>query len=224
MNPIIEAPMTDGLPVRRPGAKRALNEARIIAAAESVFAEAGYAAASMAAIAERAGLPKANLHYYFGTKRQLYQRLLEHIIEAWQQSTSHLRADADPTWALQLYIAEKIEFSRRRPRASKIFANEILHGAPVLGGNIAGATREWFETKVQAIEQWIRDGRIRPIDPRHLFFVIWAATQHYADFDVQVAALLGHSAVEPEDYAKATETITAMVFGALGLELPKSPR
>lgn len=224
MNSLIDAPMTEGIAARRPGAKRALNEARILAAAESVFAEAGYAAASMAAIAERAGLPKANLHYYFGTKRQLYQRLLEHIIEAWQQSTSHLRADADPAWALQLYIAEKIEFSRRRPRASKIFANEILHGAPVLAGNLSGETREWFATKTAVIEQWIKSGRIRPIDPRHLFFVIWAATQHYADFDVQVAALLGHSAVEPEDYTKAVETITAMVFAALGLELAKPPR
>jgi TetR/AcrR family transcriptional regulator len=218
MNSIMDAPAAGPLPQRRAGAKRALNEARILAAAESVFAEAGYAAASMAAIAERAGLPKANLHYYFGTKRQLYQRLLEHIIEAWQQSTGYFRADADPAWALRLYIAEKMEFSRQRPRASKIFANEILHGAPVIAGMLGGEIREWFDGKVAVIERWVADGRIKPVDPRHLFFIIWAATQHYADFDVQVAALLGHPTVEAEDYTKAAETITRMVFALLGLD------
>lgn len=224
MNTAIDAPLPGDTMQRRPGAKRVLNEARILAAAESVFAEAGYAAASMAAIAERAGLPKANLHYYFGTKRQLYQRLLEHIIEAWQQSTGYFKADADPAWALRLYIAEKIEFSRRRPRASKIFANEILHGAPVIAGMLGGPIRQWLDGKVAVLECWIAEGRIKPIDPRHLFFVIWAATQHYADFDVQVAALLGHSAVEAEDYAKAADTITSMVLAALGLEDPVGPR
>ena len=220
MSSMIEAQAAGSLPHRRAGAKRALNEARILAAAEAVFAEAGYAAASMAAIAERAGLPKANLHYYFGTKRQLYQRLLEHIIEAWQQSTGYFKADADPAWALRLYIAEKMEFSRQRPRASKIFANEILHGAPVIAGMLGGEIQQWFESKVAVIEQWIADGRIKPVDPRHLFFIIWAATQHYADFDVQVALLLQHPTVEAQDYAKAAETITGMVFGLLGIEAP----
>lgn len=212
------APMLSDSAPRRPGAKRVLNETRILEAAEAVFAEAGYAAASMAAIAERAQLPKANLHYYFGTKRQLYQRLLEHIIEAWQQSTGHLQADADPASALTAYIADKIEFSRRRPRASKIFANEILHGAPVLSGMISGPIRLWFDSKVAVIERWIADGRMRRIDGHHLFFVIWAATQHYADFDVQAAALLGRQALTPEDYAVATETITRMVLAAVGLD------
>lgn len=224
MSSINAVPETGPLQQRRPGAKRALNEARILAAAEQVFAEAGYAAASMAAIAERAGLPKANLHYYFGTKRQLYQRLLEHIIEAWQQSTGYFRADADPAWALRLYIAEKMEFSRQRPRASKIFANEILHGAPVIAGMLGGEIREWFDGKVAVIERWIAEGRIKPVDPRHLFFIIWAATQHYADFDVQVAALLSHPTVEAQDYARAAETITGMVFGLLGLDPTQEQR
>lgn len=206
---------------RRPGAKRVLNETRILTAAETIFAEAGYAAASMAAIAERAGLPKANLHYYFGTKRQLYQRLLEHIIEAWQHSTGHLQADADPAQALRAYIAEKIEFSRQRPAASKIFANEILHGAPVLAGMLAGPIRLWVDSKVAVLERWIADGRMRRIDGHHLFFVIWAATQHYADFDVQVAALLRKDRLTAEDYQRATDTLTRMVLAAVGLDEPQ---
>ena len=94
------------------------------------------------------------------------------------------------------------------------------HGAPVIAGMLGGEIQQWFESKVAVIEQWITDGRIKPVDPRHLFFIIWAATQHYADFDVQVALLLQHPTVEAQDYAKAAETITGMVFGLLGIEAP----
>ncbi len=206
---------------RRPGAKRVMNESRILSAAETVFAEAGYAAASMAAIADRAELPKANLHYYFGTKHQLYQRLLEVIIEAWQHSIGHLQADADPAQALRAYIADKIEFSRRRPHASKIFANEILHGAPVLSGMLSGPIRVWTDAKVAIIERWIAEGRMRRIDGHHLLFIIWASTQHYADFDTQVAALLQREQLTAEDYQRATDTLTRMVLAAVGLDEPQ---
>jgi TetR/AcrR family transcriptional regulator len=209
---------TQAPPIRRPGAKRVVNEARILAAAEEVFAEAGYAAASMAAIAEKAGLPKANLHYYFGTKEQLYRRLLETILAGWQETMDLFTPENDPAEAFRLYIADKIEFSRRRPRASKIFANEMLHGAPHFRSVMAGPMRERFDRHCAVIEDWIRAGKIRPVDPRHFFFVLWAATQHYADFDVQVAGLLGKKAVGAEDYRAATELVTRMALSTLGLE------
>jgi len=177
---------------RRPGAKRVVNEARILAAAEEIFAEAGYVAASMAAIAERAGLPKANLHYYFGTKEQLYRRLLDTIADGWQETMDLFTADSDPAEAFRLYVADKIEFSRRRPRASKIFANEMLHGAPHFLAATQGRVRERFQRHCDVIDSWVRQGKIAPVDPHHLFFVLWASTQHYADFDVQVRAVLGH--------------------------------
>lgn len=213
-----EATVTEAQPARRPGAKRVVNEARILAAAEEVFAEAGYAAASMAAIAEKAGLPKANLHYYFGTKEQLYRCLLETILAGWQETMDLFTSENDPAEAFRLYIADKVEFSRRRPRASKIFANEMLHGAPHFRSVVVGPMRERFDQHCAVIEGWIRAGKIRPVDPHHLFFVLWASTQHYADHDVQVAGLLGKRTVGAEDYRAATELITRMVLATLGLE------
>ncbi|HWA45776.1 MAG TPA: TetR family transcriptional regulator C-terminal domain-containing protein, partial [Hypericibacter adhaerens] len=212
-----DATIQTAQPGRRPGAKRVVNEARILAAAEEVFAEAGYAAASMAAIAERAGLPKANLHYYFGTKEQLYRRLLDTIVDGWQETMDLFTADSDPAEAFRLYIADKIEFSRRRPRASKIFANEILHGAPHFLSVIEGRISERFQRHCEVIDGWIRQGKIAPVEPHHLFFVIWASTQHYADFDTQIPALLGKASIGPEDYRTATELITRMVLATLGL-------
>ena len=116
---------------RRPagGRTRRLNEERILGAAEAVFAEAGFNGASMQAIAEKAGLPKANLHYYFGTKEGLYRALLANILDMWVDAFDHFVPERDPAAALTAYVRDKMRWSRTRPLASKVFANEVIHGA-----------------------------------------------------------------------------------------------
>jgi TetR/AcrR family transcriptional regulator len=204
-------------PRRPPGSKRLANEARILKAAEAVFATAGFAGARTAAIAKRAGVPKANLHYYFGTKEALYRRLLENILEVWLGMGDSIRPEADPAQAFAAYIAAKVEHSRRRPYASKVFANELLHGAPRLRSYLRHALRRWVAAKAQVIEGWVAAGRMAPIETRHLFFVIWAMTQTYADFDVQVAAVLGRRRLAPRDYQAATALVTRLVLRGAGL-------
>jgi len=205
-------------PLRPPGSKRLANEARILEAAEEVFATAGFSGARTAAIARRAGVPKANLHYYFGTKEALYRRLLEAILEVWLGMGESIRPEADPAQAFAAYIAAKVEHSRRRPHASKVFANEMLHGAPQLRSHLRHALRRWVAAKARVIEGWVAAGRMAPIDTRHLFFVIWAMTQTYADFDVQVAAVLGRKRIGPRDYQAATALITRLVLRGCGLQ------
>ena len=199
------------------GAKRRLNETRILEAAERIFAERGYSAASTAAIAAFAGLPKANLHYYFRTKQALYRQVLENIIAKWVETSDPIRPEADPKMALSAYIAGKIEYSRLHPHASKVFASEVLHGAPTIVERLGGDLKVWLDGKCQVVESWIAAGKIHPVDPRHLFFVIWAATQTYADFDVQAATLLGQRKLRPADYQAARELVTTMVLAACGL-------
>jgi TetR/AcrR family transcriptional regulator len=209
-------------PPRRPegrpiGAKRRANEARILEAAEEVFATAGFAGARTAAIARRAGVPKANLHYYFGTKEALYRRVLENILEVWLAMGDSIRPGADPAAALAAYVAAKVEHSRRRPHASKVFANEMLHGAPQLQGYLRRELRRWVEAKARIVEGWVAAGRMAPVETRHLFFVLWAMTQTYADFDVQVAAVLGKARIGPRDYQAATALITRLILRGAGL-------
>ena len=206
-------------PARRaPGSKRLANEARILKAAEEVFATSGFSGARTAAIAERAGVPKANLHYYFGTKEALYRRLLENLLEVWLGMGDSIRPEADPAQAFAAYIAAKVEHSRRRPYASKVFANEMLHGAPQLRSYFRHALRRWVAAKAKVIEGWVAAGRMAPIETRHLFFVIWAMTQTYADFDVQVAAVLGRKRLAARDYQAATAVITRLVLRGAGLQ------
>jgi TetR/AcrR family transcriptional regulator len=196
---------------------RASIEARILAAAESVFAETGFSGATTAEIAKRAGVPKANLHYYFKTKTDLYRQVLQAILELWLGTGDLIKLETDPAEALSHYIAAKIELAHQRPLASRVFANEIIHGAPQIGDFLQGELRDWVDRKSAVIDGWIAAGKMKQIDPRHLFFMIWANTQTYADFAAQIAAVLGKDRLMPEDFSAATRQVTDIILHGCGL-------
>jgi len=200
---------------RRRGRVRAANEERILRAAEAVFAERGFDGATTAAIAHRARVPKANLHYYFASKEALYGEVLRRILDLWLKASDTIAVEADPATALSTYIAEKLRYSQTRPLASKIFASELLHGAPRIRDFLAGELRRAVDRKSAAINRWIAEGRLKPVEARHLLFLIWAATQTYADFDVQVAAVLGRRKVTQTDFTRAADTISSIVLHGL---------
>ncbi len=201
----------------RKGQIRQANEARILGAGERVFARAGFNGATMAAIADEADLPKANLHYYFGSKLELYRAVLARTLHDWLLPLDGLRPDADPAQALEAYIRAKMAMSMLRPDASRVFASELLHGAAVVDGLMRGELRAAVRKKAAVIDGWIAAGRMAPVDSTHLFFTLWAATQTYADFDLQVRAVLGRATLTKRDHARATEHVVSLVLRGCGL-------
>jgi TetR/AcrR family transcriptional regulator len=209
------APAPEDDPVK--GQIRQANEIRILGAAEKVFARAGFGGATMAAIATASDLPKANLHYYFGSKEVLYRAVLARILSDWLAPAQGITADADPRAALEQYIRVKMALSAQRPDGSKVFANEMLHGAPVVKTILKSELRPLVTEKAAVIQGWINAGRMAPVDATHLFFTIWAATQTYADFDVQVCAVLDRKTLTAKDHARATEHVVSLLLRGCGL-------
>jgi TetR/AcrR family transcriptional regulator len=199
------------------GRIRLNNEADILRAAEHVFARAGFAGATMDQIAQRAQIPKSNLHYYFRTKKEIYRAVLDHTLSLWLAETDSIREDNDPTQALSDYIHAKMKLSASHPDASRVFANEMLHGATEIGDYLRADLRALVNTKAHVIERWITDGKMAPVDPRHLFFTIWAATQTYADFEPQVCAVLGVKKMGAKQMDAATAHLTALLLRGCGL-------
>lgn len=200
---------------------RETNEVTILQAAEEVFAEYGFHGATTAMIAERAGLPKANVHYYFGTKEALYKAALENTLSLWLSAVDSFTPDADPAEALAAYIRAKIEYSRSRPLASRIFANEIIAGAPQIKGYLDTTLRQIVADKGKVIESWVAAGKMAPVDPLHLFIMLWATTQTYADFAVQAAAIMGKDQLDDGDYDRAAAFVTGIVLKGCGLTSPQ---
>ncbi|CAG9298200.1 TetR family transcriptional regulator C-terminal domain-containing protein [Celerinatantimonas diazotrophica] len=200
------------------GRIRKSNENLILAAAERAFSQYGFKGTTMAQIAEEAGLPKANLHYYFSSKKNLYLHLLNRILTQWLDPMSEIYLEADPKIALEAYVRQKMRLVFDRPQASKLFANELLQGAKVLNGLLHTTLKQLVAQKSAVIEQWISEGKIKPIDSVQLFFSMWAMTQTYADFDVQINAVLGQSIHHHDQQERAIEHVLTMVFRSCGLD------
>jgi TetR/AcrR family transcriptional regulator len=187
----------------------------ILDAALDVFSAHGFRGATVDRIAERAGMSKPNLLYYFASKQAIYVAALEDTLQEWLQPLANLDPAGDPIAEIGHYINAKLEMSRTRPEASKLFANEILHGAPAIRGFLGGPLKALVDDKAAVIAGWIDAGRLNAVDPYHLIFMIWAVTQHYADFEVQIRAVLGGDGHVAHPDAAAGATIARVFFQGL---------
>ena len=207
----------------RPGKRnaiRAQNETLILQAAEKVFAEAGFGGATMQLIADVAGLPKANLHYYFATKEELYRRVVQNIFEIWLQAAEAMDGAETPAEGIGAYIEAKMDISRRHPNGSKVWASEVMHGAPVIQDYLETTLRDWTEGRVKVIQRWIDEGQMAPVDPRHLLYMLWATTQHYADFGHQIETLNGGKPLSAKQWAEAKDSVKRIVLTGIGALTP----
>lgn len=199
-----------------PGGRRAqageARKAAILAAALAVFARLGLEGASVEAIAQAAGVSKANLLYYHPSKEALYVAVLEQGLSLWLAPLARFRREDDPVQAIGSLIDAKLTMSRDHPEISRLFALEMLRGAPLLKPVLAGPLKAVFDAKVAVIQAWIADGRLAPADPARLVFAIWAITQHYADFAVQVRALTGKGLTDKAFMDETRAAVTALVL------------
>ena len=194
---------------------QAEKEANILDAALEEFSTFGFRGATVDQIAARAGMTKPNLLYYFRRKQDLYLAVLRRTLDMWLRPLEALDADGEPLEEILAYINRKLELSRDNPTASRLFALEILQGAPVLGDVLTGQLKLLVDQKAAVIRRWAEEGRVAPIDPHHLIFMIWATTQHYADFEVQIRALVGETATEPRQFATAKATLAEIFTNGL---------
>ncbi|MEY1557203.1 TetR family transcriptional regulator C-terminal domain-containing protein [Yoonia sp. R2331] len=170
---------------------QAKNRAAILAAGLDAFSQYGFRGTTLDQIAEAAGLSKPNLLYYFPSKDAIYTALLERLLETWLDPLIAMNPQGDPVKEIMAYAMRKLEMSRDYPRESRLFATEILQGAPHIAGHLSGDLKELVDEKAVVIRAWAAEGKIAEVDPHHLIFSIWSLTQHYADFEVQVNAVLG---------------------------------
>lgn len=193
-------------------------EADIAAEAVRVFAEFGYEGTSIATVAENVGLSKQNLMYYYPTKQALYQRVLDNVLDDWLERMDNLADDSQhPHDVLRTYIQAKLKFSREQPWASRVYAMEVISGAPLYGEQIQNRVVPLVRKDIEVFEQWIAAGKIAPVNATHLLFAIWAMTQSYADFAAQMALVLNRKQLNKKDFEDAEQLIVSMVLAAVSL-------
>jgi TetR/AcrR family transcriptional regulator len=192
-------------------------EELILEAALEVFSSNGFRGSTIDQIAEAAGMSKPNLLYYFRTKEAMHRQLIDRVLFTWLEPLKALDATGSPEEEIRSYIRRKLEMARDFPRESRLFANEILQGAPRIEDELTGPLKELVDEKADVIRTWAKAGKIAECDPYHLIFSIWSTTQHYADFDVQVRAVLGVSAACENRFEDAANFLEKLFLDGLKL-------
>lgn len=185
------------------------NRATILEAALNVFSTHGFRGATLDQIAQDAGLSKPNILYYFDGKEAIHIALLSQLLDAWLDPLRRLNAEGEPREELMRYIRRKLQMSREFPRESRLFANEIVQGAPRIEGFLSGELRALVDEKATVLQTWMDAGKIEPLDPYHLLFSIWAMTQHYADFEAQILMIRSG---QIKDSHEGSDTFVETIF------------
>jgi len=185
------------------------NRATILEAALNVFSTHGFRGATLDQIAQDAGLSKPNILYYFDGKEAIHIALLSQLLDAWLDPLRRLNAEGEPREELMRYIRRKLQMSREFPRESRLFANEIVQGAPRIEGFLSGELRALVDEKAAVLQTWMDAGKIEPLDPYHLLFSIWAMTQHYADFEAQILMIRSG---QIKDSHEGSDTFVQTIF------------
>ncbi|MEH3022501.1 MAG: HTH-type transcriptional regulator RutR [Pseudomonas oryzihabitans] len=189
--------------------------AQILSAALDIFSRFGLHGASLDQVALQADVSKTNLLYYFSNKEELYLAVLRQLLATWLSPLRTFSEDQEPLDALRGYLRQKLEMSRDRPAESRLFCLEMIQGAPLLLPELQGTLHELMEEKARVIRAWIAAGKLTPVDPYHLIFNIWASTQHYADFRVQVKALCGRNLTDPDFFDEVLQSLETLVIEGL---------
>ncbi|MBA1236886.1 HTH-type transcriptional regulator RutR [Pseudomonas kunmingensis] len=184
----------------------------ILQAALELFSRFGLHGTSLDQVATQADVSKTNLLYYFGNKEELYINVLRQLLEVWLQPLQAFSVEQDPVEAISEYLRVKLELSRDHPAESRLFCMEIMQGAPLLLGELQQPLHDLVENKVAVIQAWIDAGKLAPIAPHHLIFSLWATTQHYADFRVQVEAVAGKTLDDPAFFEETLKSLQALIL------------
>ena len=197
---------------------REQNQMLILETAERVFARQGLAKTTTQMIANEAGLPKANIHYYFRSKKDLLEAVLENILQLWLDSVSCFDPEEGPKICLSRYISEKIDQSRLNANASKVFAMALIGEETFVLDYLRTHFVKELAREKDTIQYWVDQGLMKPTSSEHLFISMWALTQTYADFDAQVKIILGKTELTEDDFDDAKIFVTNMVLSACGVK------
>jgi TetR/AcrR family transcriptional regulator len=190
----------------------------ILKAAGEEFANNGYEGTKIVDIANKTNLPKASIFYYFENKEKLYNSVLESFIQPLLLATQPFDQYNDPATALTDYIKLKIKISKQHPFASKVFASEMLRGAPHLSKEIIEKLTQQTQSAAAKLQSWVDQGLMDDINPLHLLFSLWASTQTYADFNWQIKLHLKTEKLTDSDYQQATQTLTKIILKGCGIK------
>jgi TetR/AcrR family transcriptional regulator len=160
----------------------------ILQAAETEFANRGFARARLEDIAEPVGITRAAIIYHFGDKQTLYAAVLETTFKALaERIRAALEADASHPERVERLIGAWIDYAAERPTLARLFMREVADSPRELTPEIRHLVDPMFSLVTEGIEKGQREGAFRRVDPALVVSVLAGATVWF----VTNAPLLG---------------------------------
>jgi len=152
-----------------PRTKNISTEEKILAAAKTIFIEKGMDGARMQDIADKAGINKALLHYYFKNKEKLFEVIFKEGAEKlFSKINSILNSDFPLFEKIRLFSTEYAEIISQNPYLPLFVLNEMNKQPHSFLENIFGKNQPTFENLVKQIDKEIKKGTIKPVSPVNL--------------------------------------------------------
>ena len=191
----------------------------ILRAAMDEFADSGLGGARMDSIAERAGVNKRLLYYYFGSKEALFLAALETTYADIREAERALKLESlDPPEAVRRLVAFTWQHYLKHPEFLTLLNSENLHRARHL--KRSKRIREMNSPLVQllgdVLERGRRDGVFRGgVDPVHLYISIAGLAYFYLSNNPTLSTIFARDLMSPKALSERLSHITEVVMGYL---------
>ncbi|MBC5785914.1 TetR family transcriptional regulator [Ramlibacter sp. USB13] len=191
----------------------------ILAAARDEFAEYGLGGARVDRIAERAGLNKRLIYYYFEDKEKLFQAVLEQVYRDIRDEERKLRlTELEPATAVKRLIEFTWDYYREHPEFITLLNSANLHKARHLSES--KRARELnspvIETLAAVLERGRKEGVFRGgVDPVQLYVSIAGLAYFYLSNSHTLQAIFGRDLLAPKARAERLSHMTDVILGYL---------
>lgn len=193
----------------------------ILEAAEFEFARNGYEGTTIQSIADRSGMTKRQVLYFFSNKKTLYSEILKRIFNHWR-SEDFSMWPGEPIDVFEEYMEHLLEQARTNPTHNKFMINEMMRGAPVFKENRRQReVSKHTHQRIMRMQEWIDQGRIRDLDPKFFLFFMWSMQHFFVVFEPEVAMFLDKDKLSKSDWSDIKEQMKQFVQILL---LPDSER
>lgn len=148
---------------------KATTEELILEAAQAVFLEKGLAGARMQEIADRAGINKALLHYYFRSKEKLSELIINRAVGALlPRMVAALETEADLFEKIRRLAGEYVTFVSKNSFLPLFIVNEVNRNPQFFFKMAVQHEKPHLDKFRQQVEEAVTQGRIRPISSAQL--------------------------------------------------------
>ena len=213
-------------PLSRPQARAERTRAAILHAAEGLFAERGFAASRLEDVAERVGIRRASIFYYFPDKPALYDAVLASALgELLARTSSALSTKGSLSARIEAAVAAWVETLGARPTLARLLLREAADGTPESPPALLRHTQPFVELAQRVVHENAGDPLLiaPPIDPIHLASTIVGATVFFVAAMPGLTPNRGFNPVDARELASHKSEVLRITRRLLGIA-PASPR